>query len=242
MITAIELKPLYEALTIKTVERRITPIERRLIRSLNRIYRELAAGFIRRAKWRASGTIRESFITNIATAVKQSLSAVRKEVTSTIRNAYVNAFLAGWALSPIIDSPPATVDAIARRFTNGMQQSFDEHFNNAVTRIDAENQGTALKDVKKNFRQALESQADIAAKVVASDTVMAGVNEGLGTAAELAPVEYEKRWITAGDVRVDVICTTNAAEAAIKRNELFPSGHMYPPAHSRCRCVIDYNW
>jgi hypothetical protein len=54
---------------------------------------------------------------------------------------------------------------------------------------------------------------------------------------------WGKRWVTAGDDRVDAgggsqPCITNEAMGPISLGRPFDSGHKTTPAHPRCRCVI----
>lgn len=47
-----------------------------------------------------------------------------------------------------------------------------------------------------------------------------------------------KRWVTKRDNRVEVHCRENEAAGAIPLGQRFPSGHLMPLAHPRCRCKI----
>ena len=48
-----------------------------------------------------------------------------------------------------------------------------------------------------------------------------------------------KEWVTAGDADVDtVVCEPNGAQRVIPVNQAFQSGHMAPPGHPNCRCVL----
>lgn len=51
-------------------------------------------------------------------------------------------------------------------------------------------------------------------------------------------VVEKKKWLTRRDSRVDAVCLVNEAAGAIPVDSLFPSGHMHPLAHPRCRCKI----
>lgn len=63
-----------------------------------------------------------------------------------------------------------------------------------------------------------------------------------GVAAALAykasGVVIGNRWITKRDNRVEVHCRNNEAAGVLPLNKAFPSGHILPPAHPRCRCKI----
>jgi hypothetical protein len=50
----------------------------------------------------------------------------------------------------------------------------------------------------------------------------------------------EKRWVTVGDDRVCPLCHGNEAQGGIPIEQAFQSGHQYPTAHPRCRCVLSY--
>jgi len=50
----------------------------------------------------------------------------------------------------------------------------------------------------------------------------------------------EKEWIDAGDERVCPFCFSNTAQGRVPITESFPSGHLKPPTHPRCRCYVEY--
>ena len=71
------------------------------------------------------------------------------------------------------------------------------------------------------------------------------VETELITAMNLVETEVYKRngikkvvWRTAEDEKVEAICIINEKKGAIVLGEAFPSGHISPPGHSRCRCFL----
>jgi hypothetical protein len=49
----------------------------------------------------------------------------------------------------------------------------------------------------------------------------------------------EKEWITVGDDRVSQeICIPNEGAGRVRLGRVFPSGHMQPSGHPRCRCAL----
>ncbi|MDE3023544.1 MAG: phage portal protein, partial [Pseudomonadota bacterium] len=57
--------------------------------------------------------------------------------------------------------------------------------------------------------------------------------------AESQGVKVKKKWVTAGDDKVDTsMCAPNAEAGAIALKSDFPSGDLTPPAHPNCRCSI----
>lgn len=58
-------------------------------------------------------------------------------------------------------------------------------------------------------------------------------------AAKASGLPVDKRWLTAGDERVDdEVCLPNEGAGWIDVDETFPSGHMGPTAHPGCRCDL----
>jgi len=51
----------------------------------------------------------------------------------------------------------------------------------------------------------------------------------------------EKRWVTAGDQRVEAVCEANEAAGFLPDGQPYPSGHMGPLAHSHCRCDEEFH-
>ena len=47
-----------------------------------------------------------------------------------------------------------------------------------------------------------------------------------------------KRWLSGRDERVTEICWPNDHEGWVDNAHIFHSGHIVPPAHPRCRCVV----
>jgi hypothetical protein len=51
----------------------------------------------------------------------------------------------------------------------------------------------------------------------------------------------QKRWVTAGDERVEELCRSNEADGWIPLEQPFSTGAMRVPQHPRCRCVNSYS-
>lgn len=103
-------------------------------------------------------------------------------------------------------------------------------------------EGQSLRWLKNELRKDPLSFAPARAETIArTETAMAQGRAKLQSYESLA---YEgKRWVTAGDERVDGgnpsgPCIENENAGPIRLSEGFPSGHMTVPAHPRCRCTI----
>ena len=50
----------------------------------------------------------------------------------------------------------------------------------------------------------------------------------------------DKHWVTMKDGMVCGVCSANEQQGSFPLYMLFKSGHAHPPAHPRCRCVLQY--
>ena len=84
-----------------------------------------------------------------------------------------------------------------------------------------------------------QSRAEKVARTETAKAYSAG-NYGAILDATGTGLEFEKRWLTVGDDRVDSPCPDNASDSWIPMEQPHSSGVMYPPAHPNCRCVEMY--
>lgn len=134
---------------------------------------------------------------------------------------------------------------------------------NRVTRIDADTRdrlrrivrdGLARGDsyaktadvIRDTFRgfstpSPLRHIRDRAELVAVTETGNAYTAGALIQARRIRDLDFrvEKRWLTAGDMRVDdLICRTNERAGWIDVDDDFPSGHDGPTGHPGCRCAV----
>jgi DivIVA domain-containing protein len=66
------------------------------------------------------------------------------------------------------------------------------------------------------------------------DHVIGAFSSGVRAASAKAPL----RWVPSGSEDACADCDDNALADAIAEGERFPTGHLHPPAHSGCRCLV----
>ena len=102
--------------------------------------------------------------------------------------------------------------------------------------------GDSLRTLKNKLRADPLSFAARRAETIARTETATAMGQGKLTA--FRTLEHEgKRWLTAGDERVDGNdpsgpCNQNEAEGPIRLEETFPSGDDTVPSHPNCRCTI----
>ncbi len=69
---------------------------------------------------------------------------------------------------------------------------------------------------------------------LAGDHVVGAFSGGVRAASGKAPL----RWIASGSPESCADCEDNALAEALPEGERFPTGHLHPPAHSGCRCLV----
>ena len=66
------------------------------------------------------------------------------------------------------------------------------------------------------------------------DHVIGAFSSGVRGAIGKAPL----RWIPSGSEDACADCEDNALAEAVAEGERFPTGHLHPPAHAGCRCLV----
>jgi HK97 family phage portal protein len=104
-----------------------------------------------------------------------------------------------------------------------------------VTGVD---QGKTTGQIAESIRSFFDQQADYRAERMARTEVISGYAEGTLAGMRQSGLVKMKRWVTAGDDRVDEECIANAADGPIGLDANFSSGHSCPPVHPNCRCDL----
>ena len=68
-----------------------------------------------------------------------------------------------------------------------------------------------------------------------ADATLAAFTRGL---YEALPSECELRWVVDSGPTPCPDADDNALAGALAKGEAFPTGHVCPPAHAGCRCLI----
>lgn len=72
-------------------------------------------------------------------------------------------------------------------------------------------------------------------------TEMANMINAAETETAVRNGAVTKRWITVGDDLVEEECEANEDIGDINVHDQFPSGDVRPPAHPRCRCILQFD-
>jgi len=67
-----------------------------------------------------------------------------------------------------------------------------------------------------------------------ADHVIGAFSSGVRSASGKAPL----RWIASGSDEACADCDDNALAEPVAEGDRFPTGHLHPPAHSGCRCLV----
>lgn len=102
---------------------------------------------------------------------------------------------------------------------------------------EAISQGMKPAEIVKYLREKAKEIAEERGSLIAETELMNAMN--------LVELETYKRngiekvvWKTSDDERVEVICLANEAAGPVRIGDEFPSGHVSPGAHIRCRCYL----
>ena len=96
--------------------------------------------------------------------------------------------------------------------------------------------------LRQRFRELASTQPEHwRARMIGTNEVVQSGEAGKARAAQqLVPsgARIRKRWLSARDERVSDGCRVNDREGWIDNEARFDSGHLTPPRHPRCRCVV----
>lgn len=240
------LLPILEAAAQKRMAKAIAGDERRLAGAIRTLYLSAGSTYTRKIKFREYGVVSEAVgISNISSAITTALAGVRVEFLDTVAGAFGRLFGKGWRDAPKnvgAGAVPDTADE-SRKYAAYAFGVFSDKFRSTVSR-QSENlstRGLTGKEITDQLHADFKTHGLTVGKGVAGDASIAGYSAGLAGAAKAVRVK-RKVWLTAGDDRVDELCTANAGAGTIDIDKDFPSGVAYPPAHAYCRCLVDYSW
>jgi SPP1 gp7 family putative phage head morphogenesis protein len=98
--------------------------------------------------------------------------------------------------------------------------------------------GQTTGQIAESIRSFFDTQSEYRAERMARTEVIAGYSEGTLSGMRQSGLVKMKRWVTAGDDRVEEECLTNAADGPIGLDANFSSGAGAPPQHPNCRCDL----
>lgn len=99
--------------------------------------------------------------------------------------------------------------------------------------------GKGAKAIAEDISQFFDNESQWRALRVARTEVIEAYAQGSLEGARQAGLD-EKRWLTAGDDRVEETCALNETVGWIPRESAFPSGDLAPAVHPNCRCDMEY--
>ena len=99
--------------------------------------------------------------------------------------------------------------------------------------------GEGIPKLSSRVKDVFADASDVRAKMIARTEVMRASNGGALEAAKQSKVVKGKRWLTALDERVDETVCMPLHGAVVPLDGDF-NGMDAPPAHPRCRCIL--NW
>jgi SPP1 gp7 family putative phage head morphogenesis protein len=142
----------------------------------------------------------------------------------------------------------ATMDGIAEIIAQGLESQIGidgimrelrEKIGLRSDQVDAlaklRSDGASDKELEKARKRMIRERAELIARDQANTAMSGGefdVMQGRG-------MKY-KRWIDRHDARVSDGCMFNSMAGWIKIDDPFPSGHVHPARHPRCRCAVGY--
>lgn len=132
--------------------------------------------------------------------------------------------------------------AISWLETNALKHatSIADTIRSEITRriIHGVNEGQGAEEIAESIGEFFNSQSQWRALRIARSEVISGYAEGSLEGYRQSGIVTRKRWLTAGDSRVDPECALNEEQGAIPLDATFASGHSAPILHSNCRCVL----
>jgi HK97 family phage portal protein len=103
---------------------------------------------------------------------------------------------------------------------------------------DGIDQGLSINDMAGSISSFFDLQADYRAERIARTETIASYAQGSLEGYRQSGVVKMKRWLTAGDDRVDPECAENEDQGAIGLEDHFKNGGDAPPVHPNCRCSL----
>ncbi len=99
---------------------------------------------------------------------------------------------------------------------------------------DAEGPGPSEEEAAELVSAAYREWRGERIERLVADHVVGAFSSGVRAASGKAPL----RWVTAGGNDGCADCDDNALADSVGEGERFPTGHMHPPAHAGCRCLV----
>jgi len=166
------------------------------------------------------GPISDALKETLAFGGKQALTHVESEISFDLENPLAKAWLEKHGLEHAESVSESIKDDMRERILNAFEE------------------GKGAADIAETIGDFFDNESKWRALRIARSEVVAGYAEGTLEGYRQSGVVKTKRWLTAGDDRVDPECLLNEADGDIPLDKAFSTGNMVPPVHPNCRCVI----
>lgn len=164
--------------------------------------------------------VRDTLETSLTRAGKTALARVGTEIAFDLENPRVTSFLSEHALEEARGITDRLRSEIRSRIVEGVEE------------------GLGAADIAQDLKKLFDEQSDFRAERIARTEVVAGYQQGNLEGYLQSNVVVSKKWLTAGDEKVDDDCLKNEADGEIPLDAGFSSGDFTPPVHPNCRCDL----
>lgn len=222
-------------------------VEAKLEQGMARVFKAQAADYLRRFE-RARHRFREASTPEDA-LWWETAAATAPEMQRVIEVALRRALGAG-----VVSTAAGLADLEELSVSDNAVRYLQEHGAELVTGINGTTQarlqtilvnalesGQSWAATAKQVRETFEGFTRSRAKVIAVQESALAYSEGqrvVATHLQRTGIPMRKRWLDAGDHKVDSPCADNASVGWIDFNDSFPSGAGAPPEHVGCRCDL----
>jgi DivIVA domain-containing protein len=134
-------------------------------------------------------------------------------------------------------SPPDATDINRSAVGTGAQELADTVVTLLRRRLleeDTEGPGPTEEEAAELVSAAYREWRGERIERLVGDHVIGAFSSGVRAASGKIPL----RWIAAGPEEACADCDDNALAEAVGEGERFPTGHLHPPAHVGCRCLV----
>lgn len=164
--------------------------------------------------------VNDALQNSLAYSGRQAIEQIGIDITFDLLNPRVMDWLNTHALEHAKSINTSVRDEVATRILGGVEE------------------GLGAQDIAGRIAEFFDEQSQWRALRIARTEVISGYAQGTMEGARQSGVVTAKKWLTAGDDRVDEECAMNEQDGIVGLEQSFSSGDDAPPVHPNCRCVI----
>lgn len=164
--------------------------------------------------------VNETLKTSLSYSGRQAIEQIGIDITFDLLNPRVMDWLNSHALEHAVSINSSIRDEVATRIMAGVEE------------------GLGAEDIAGSIAEFFDKQSEWRALRIARTEVVSGYAQGTLEGARQSSVVTAKKWLTAGDDRVDEECAMNEQDGIVGLELPFSSGNDAPPVHPNCRCVL----